>query len=157
MKKLYIGLGLIAMSLSTSVLADGRINTDTGEWQDCGPAKVDAVRVERGAIFALLTNNKDHWKSWKRIALNNTSFPYMKEVIPNSGLLANYSSSNDLKKVSEMEENLRFKTEMQSSQFQSVLENALLNDKTVTIRFPGTESCKVDNWGSNAVMVQLNK
>lgn len=154
MKKTYLALGLILASVSAPSFADWHLNTDNGEWQDCGPAHVDAVRVEHGAIFALLNNQKDGWKAWKRMALNTTNTLYMTESYPQGESLRSMPSQS---KFYDGKTNLRFNTEMQSSQFQSVLENALLNDKTVTVRFPGTEVCGRDNWASNAVMVQLNR
>lgn len=147
MKKSYIAFCLVAISFSTSAFADWNIASDNGDWQDCGPAKVEAVRVEHGAIFANLSNPVEHWKVWKRIALNKTDYNYMAKPIQL------FSRQNVL---ATQTKNLRFKTNMASSQFQSLLENALLHDKKVIIRFPGTEACNTDNWASNAVMVQLN-
>ncbi|PSU26849.1 hypothetical protein CTM97_20495 [Photobacterium phosphoreum] len=156
MKKRYLALGFIVISLSTLALADERITTDTGIWEDCGPAKVDAIRIEHGVIFALLNNPTDHWKVWKRIALNKIMPSKMSEKLSDGALLAEYSSSPDLKKL-KLKDNLSFNTETQIAQYQSLLENALLHNKTVTIRFSSTESCKVDNWSSNIEMLQLNK
>ncbi len=156
MKKRYIAFSLIAVLLSTSALADGRITTASGVWQDCGPAKVEAVRVEKGVVFALLKNTTDHWKAWKRISSNESLPSNVGNNLSEGALLAEYSSSTDLNKLKK-DDDSRIKTELQHYQYQSLLENALLNDKTVIVRFPNTESCKSDNWASNAEMVQLNK
>lgn len=152
MKKLYFALSLVAASLSTSAFADSSIPSNNGDWQDCGPAKVEAVRVEHGAIFAYLNNPSEHWSAWKRIALDKSNEDYMSKPMQ---LLAR--SNLSVAQQQQLEEHLRFKTEMQSSQFQSLLENALIRNKKVIVRFPGTETCSADNWTSNAVMVQLNK
>jgi hypothetical protein len=159
MKKLYIALCLVTASLSTSVFADSSIGSDNGDWQDCGPVKVEAIRVEHGAIFAFLNNSSKHWKAWKRIALNKANDDYMAkpmQLFSHSNLSTVQQLQLQLQQQQE-QHNLRFKTEMESSQFQSLLENALLHNKKIIVRFPGNETCSADNWASNAVMVQLNK
>ncbi|WP_146152575.1 hypothetical protein [Photobacterium iliopiscarium] len=141
----------MALTLSTSAFADWTLQNDNGDWQDCGPAKVDAVRVEHGAIFTLLNNKENHWKAWKRIALSRSNYNYIDNPVQLS------VTANNSKPMTQQQKNLRFNTEMESSQFQSLLENALLRNKTVTVRFTGPEVCNTDNWSSNAVMIQLNR
>ncbi|MFB1076814.1 hypothetical protein [Photobacterium damselae] len=144
MKKL-LTVALLVVS-STSVVADDRIPSVVGEWQDCGPLNVVAVQAEHDDVLIQLENETDGWQVWKRIGVTQDDSVY-------DGLIPRQSRSQE----ADIEGNLTFNTSSHIMQFQSLAEKALLNDKQVIVRFEGDEVCHTDNYNSNAVMIRLIK
>ncbi|HIF9188103.1 TPA: hypothetical protein ACX6PH_001056 [Photobacterium damselae] len=143
MKKL-LTVALLVVS-STSVVADDRIPSVVGEWQDCGPVNVAAVQAEHNGVMILLENESEGWVAWKRLGVTQDQ-PVFDGEIPRS-----------VRGSAEIDGNLEFNTSSHIMQFQSLAEKALLNNKKVTVRFEGDEVCHADNYNSNAVMIRLIK
>ncbi|HIF9308322.1 TPA: hypothetical protein ACX6RK_000515 [Photobacterium damselae] len=143
MKKL-LTVALLVVS-STSVVADDRIPSVVGEWQDCGPVNVAAVQAEHNGVMILLENESEGWVAWKRLGVTQDQ-PVFDGEIPRS-----------VRGSAEIDGNLEFNTSSHIMQFQSLAEKALLNNKKVKVRFEGDEVCHADNYNSNAVMIRLIK